>query len=1500
MEKARFLLATFLLTLGVGYASAQSTNFRSGGNKQNQTQAETDFQVRTAGGTSNGFSSVRSKVTKVASAPRKVEGDTTYVYGTLIYDSQISTSEYGIYKFGAVAGATPEPVLVTGRSATGGGCYDSDNKVYISVMSCDTLSGKSEIHVYNVQDWSEVSAKVAERVCMSSDMTYNPVDKKIYGCFYSSGSQPYQFGTLDYNTGEVTTIKEMSNYYYGMACDPNGVLYAINDAGELLKLDTSTGAETLVGSTGFSPRYTQSATFDMDTGKLYWFAQNYSSSVLYEVNPSTAATTLITDYSSRYTEVTGAFTIKQVIDDAPAKPTDLTLTCTDPELTGSLSFTMPTKTNVGADLTGSLTWVVTDNGTQIATGTADVGSSVTTGTLTFTEDAHSLAVYAVNTAGNGDKARLSHFFGNDTPMAPAGLTAVNTTSGVNITWNAVNSGVNGGYVGDVTYTVTCVNDGVVLAQNLTDTFYTDTRTIDSLAIYTYEVKAISSANKESSASVSNQVIVGSSITPPYSTDFSDKAESAFYTIKDVNGDGITWRYLRSYKWFYRGSIENNADDWVFTPLFNLTGGKYYRITFTERISPGWNTEKLEIKYGNDTTVDAMTYELMPVQAYNNEELVEHSYYLYAPTDGDYSIGMHAVSDRDQYSLFWSSFSIGEAIDENAPDSAAVKLVPAAKGGMTNTINLTLPTKTIGGSTLSSITRCVVTNVSTGTTVADVTSGLTPGASVSYTDASPLHDNNIYNTLLYNENGEGRLAVDTVWVGEDTPQPVSNVVLTQVDGNAVLTWDAPSAVGANGGYVDVENLKYMIVEQTPDVTLIADSVSGLTYTDTQWSSQTGQRLVYYGIFPENATGTGEGVASNYIICGVPYTNSFKESFANKKLSTETWGIRSISGSPYYEEVEKGSNPTLGSQDYDGGLLAYNPYSSGTTGGGEVLVFGPLVDLSTITDPALNFYYNMQGDSCSIVVSSDFGRTWKRIYDLEKTGSGWSHKSVELVGYEDSIVSFGFDCRSDESLYQILIDNITINSLYGYDMTVSNAIMPLGTVAGQKATANVELTNVGLSIADDYDVNVYYGDRLLASQNYVDEIAPDSIKSFSIEVPTVANLDSMQLTVVVDYVDDENHANDTAYAMLHLNVPKYPVPLELTGTQQGANVSLTWTRPELEGQLQVTDGAEDYQAWSIGGVDMAHNINTGYFGDFKTVDGDGAATYFIYGWPTPNHEKPMGAIILNDSTPYSEPQFRRIWRAHSGHQSFDFFGNEDGTQNDDWLILPQLGTNKSVSFYAKSVSESKYGKEVFQLMTSTTDNEISSFTAYGDPVEVATGDTSNVDFGYTLYEYNFDSDVKYVAIKYISTNQFSLFIDDISFYPAYGDYEHLELQGYNVYRNHEKVNDQLVTTESYEGLASETGEYDVWNVTAVYSLGESSYSNDYTGTTGISQTSVTGSANVYGADGSIVINGYNGPVYVYDAAGRIVANTMASGALRLNVAQGFYLVRAGSNSYKVVVK
>ena len=115
------------------------------------------------------------------------------------------------------------------------------------------------------------------------------------------------------------------------------------------------------------------------------------------------------------------------------------------------------------------------------------------------------------------------------------------------------------------------------------------------------------------------------------------------------------------------------------------------------------------------------------------------------------------------------------------------------------------------------------------------------------------------------------------------------------------------------------------------------------------------------------------------------------------------------------------------------------------------------------------------------------------------------------------------------------------------------------------------------------------------------------------------------------------------------------------------------------------------------------------------------------------------------------------AHTGSKLF-IFSSYCGETDPQYLISPELSgvvNGVHVEFYYSNCSFSN-APESFQVGYSTTDNNISSFTWVDSK--------SNSEKTYQLFTANYMGQVKYVAVKYTSSDSYYLYLDDFLFEEA----------------------------------------------------------------------------------------------------------------------------------------
>lgn len=323
---------------------------------------------------------------------------------------------------------------------------------------------------------------------------------------------------------------------------------------------------------------------------------------------------------------------------------------------------------------------------------------------------YTITVVLSNAKGDGPKVKKELFIGADTPKSTK-VTIAYENGKFNVKWDAVTETVNGGYMdlSKLTYKVTRMPDNVVVAEKATATSLQDAvATPATYTLYYYTV-VVNCDGKSSAVAESNKIGLGE-IAAPYSESFDTADAFELYTVIDANNDGKTWTYNATEKAVRAAyNSKNEMDDWLITPGIKLEAGKTYRIAADLRNhSTSAYPEKFEIKIGNAPEASAMTTTLVPLTQINGKVWTTFEEYFTPTTTGTYNIGIHGVSDKNMFYLWADNITVSAPIDGGAPDVVtALEATADQTGALKAVISGKAPTKTLNGSTLSSISSIII-------------------------------------------------------------------------------------------------------------------------------------------------------------------------------------------------------------------------------------------------------------------------------------------------------------------------------------------------------------------------------------------------------------------------------------------------------------------------------------------------------------------------------------------------------------------------------------------------------------------------------------------------------------------------------------------------------------------------------------------------------------------------------------------------------------------------
>lgn len=1470
--------------------------------------------------------------TYTAVPPMRVLGDGTTIYGSIIYaDSWLNSgAAYGLYSMKAAS--APQISLLHSQGtyeANGGGAYsDADGKYYYYSYVYTEEMG------YTFATWIEMNpatgeiAKTTHSFMESSfdqsqithDLTIDPTTGKIYAISYIKvvieegliERWKPALSTVDSYTGFVTPVAETPGLI-AIACNKAGELYGISKgtASTLYRINKETGECTEIGRTGLTPEYVQSATFDPITDKLYWAETELNGiSGLYEVDITTGAASPICKFANNE-EFTGIYIPEPAVAaDAPAAPEALGTTFAPGALTGTIDFTIPTRTYGGAVLSGTVTADIDLDGGSLHTGEYTAGQTVKF-PVTLTEGTHNFAVQLSTVAGESPRKALSWHVGIDAPAAVGNLTLTrNASDEAVISWSAPTAGRNGGYIdpAQITYTVRRMPEGATIAEGITTTTVTDRSTFETANVY-YNVIAFCGTREGATAST-EEALFGKGSLLPVTFSFDTQDDFDLCTVVDANGDADRqynwglWLYGPNFSYagvtdgcaVYAYSPTSAADDWIFMPPFTAESGRKYRVSFD--LWTKGDTETLEVTFGSSNAPTGQTVALAKTN-YSHKDVKTYTDEFTAKADGNCYVGFHCTSAKKKFYLYIDNVTVDEVPDTGAPAAVAdFTVTPGAQGALSATISLKAPVLTTGGDALAAISRIDIFRGNDRTAIHSFAAPA-PGAVLNWTDTEPEQGFNTYRVVGVNASGEGEKALATEWIGYDFPTACTDFTLSEAGGHPVLTWTAPTT-GLNGGYVAPDELVYRI--RRSDGTLMSSHATGTSFTDTSLDAATKQYFIYYQIEPVSAAGVGDYALSNHLVFGDPYTGDFFESFADVSVQNDPWTMYLLKGqSQLWTLQSQGYSPYAPAADGDGGIAVFATTNGRVNDEGRLV--SPKISISDMQVPVFSFafFHNLDEDTAMggdqftdrlipevCLPDGSYVAVGEPIYvDDPNYESGWYLYTYDL----SHLKQYGYVQLSFHGIAgfanDVMIDYVSLESNVNNDLLAYTFSGPSKVKVGKTGKYKLTIFNQGMQTATDFTVRLRRDDTEIASLPG-NALASGRYATYEFEVGAAEADEGRTIDYIayIDFAADDIPANNsTTVVSTFIASPDVPQPGKVwtsPGTHPFgylfSNLTLNWSDADA---LHVDDSFEDYTAFSIDG-----------FGDYTLIDGDAGYTYTFNDIYYENSGDRMAFMVFNPDKLYIS--MLDEWKARTGSQVLAAFSacDETGTaiDSDDWLISPELHEGSSLSFWAKTATW-EWGLESFEIYYSSTDKNKASFKKlYSVP---------SVPTEWQCYDYSLPADAKYFAIRYNSNDKFVLYIDDL-FYTTNCTLPGATLTGYRIYRDGVLIGE--VGSDVHEFFDEPGTDRYTYGISAVFGNRESKPTQIEVKMGAVSTDEIdAASARVYALDGAIAVDcRASAPVSVSNAAGITLFSGSGSESYRIPAAPGVYIITVASSTHKLIVK
>ncbi len=950
------------------------------------------------------------------------------------------------------------------------------------------------------------------------------------------------------------------------------------------------------------------------------------------------------------------------------------------------------------------------------------------------------------------------------------------------------------------------------------------------------------------------VKTGKALAMPYEQTFESPDDAAVMTLVDANGDGNTWTFFGDCMIYGVSDDRRAADDWLITPALWLSSDSIYEVTTGVHADDSW-AEQLSIWAGADATATAMAQPVMATTTITQDDYITLTSY-FRPTGTDpLHLGLHVTTPGEDGSyLYVNRISVKAIASVLSPAAATHFTVSVTHQGLTANLQFDAPATDNAGTALQTIDSIVVCRDDQHiVTLKDVQ----PGERRSLTDEPDENGYAHYTLTAYNAHGGGIPVSATVYIGDDTPLPVSEAMATESDqdGHISISWKAPGETGIHDGYVNIDELTYEVsgIGGNPNKRV---TVKGTSLTDTVALKEGTQQLIAYVITPLNSTGRGESVTTNTVFVGNPYAIPYAESFPRKQQQQGPWSISNDEAAEW-DIMQYGTYADAA--DHDGGLLAFFT----TTEGRSATITGPKLSLKGIANPRLQmqvWYMNRAPHLLHVSVLTPDGA----LHELDSFSpvdttlvlnvGKWKRHAYSLAAYSQydyvQLVLQGVGGYTDDpsTIVPVYVDDIRFDDPIADDLAASTLYsMSDHVTVGDEVRLSFTIVNQGTNTAKGYKTLLYRDSLCVDTVSGPTVESNDSVKVTLADVVNADARETSRYRAVVAWENDANELNDTSASIAVTVLPGKPFLTQVAASETGQGVTIAWQQPEgIDKDVQPKEVTEDFESYD------AFSINQ--MGQWTLVDGDrhntigiqdGTGNFVQY----PNVEQPMAYMVFNPSKAQLNAAY---FPTHSGRQVAATFSVGRYDRNDDWLISPAVDGAQTIRFWACSPDASYYGtQEQLQVLVSTADADTASFRPVGGTIAVSGQ--------WREYTATLPEGARYFALRCTSLDQYILFIDDITFRKAARDFQ---LTAYNVYRDGTLLATCAPTDLTYTD--NDGSKQHAYAVSAVYTIGESRQTKaTWQESTGISQptTAVTNtSAPAYNLAGQRVGKDYKGIIVV----------------------------------------
>ena len=1352
----------------------------------------------------------------------------------------------------------------TGLVAGTAGFYAKDKYYDINCeQDRDTWQYNSTLTVYDVKTWQKVDTHSFPKEALYSAICYDSSNDLVYFITSNENNETElrSLSLTDYSENVVGTLN--GSGFVQLVADSKGYLYAMSNSDyHLYKINRQTAAVEDLGELMEDiEQGVQGAVYDSKNNIIYHMTptwQGYTQLNAIHINDNFRVDSLTSYPKGIY--FNGIY-FPETSNDAPNAAENLAF---EPDgnnpLNVTITFNVPTTTFGEGKLTGDITAHLSIDG-KTDKMKVQPGENFSTKRL-LTNGPHFIAVSLENKSGLSRERMLRAVTGFDQPDTISNLKYSVSGTTARLSWTAPEQGKNGGKIdrSSLSYTVIRTPGNYKVAQGLKATSFEEPLP-EAYANYAYKVVA-EAGGVASDTAYTKPIFAGTDIVPPYVNDFSNDDENSLY--KELGN--ASWNLGAGYA-FGMPNKNSPTHSYLVTMPIRLSKEQAYRIGFDahQNDNDPIHPTKVVVLIGKQLSLDALNRELVDTLILTNSDFSSFATDFTVDADGLYYMAIGNVGEDDQSGLILDNLSIVPAAGAKCPAAvSALESKQAEKGALQTTLSFKAPTTTVNGNALSNLTKIdVFTDLNAEP--AYTFTNPTPGTALSWNNESARQGFTNYYIVASNSEGEGMATLARAFAGEDVPTEVQNLTVKGEGNTNTLSWTAPVTQGPQGGYVTPSNVTYTVTavasQDSYDQETVASNIKELTATQ-QLSIAEGQKQArrIYTVTPSNSLGKGKAKTIIGTV-GSPYALPFRETFTKttiSKLPFTLFGKTTMSdeSTPMWK-LANGNDGDIKPVTPDGGFIQFvNP----TIYHASESAVTPMIDIHGAQHPALCFYMfhgeeTDEGDThLKIFANPDFKGNVE-IADLDYNDyetNGWKHHIIDLdkVKGANSII-LSFQAITLDGTVPISLDNISVINRPEYALSAANLDMPVRLTVGKSVIAHGMVTNTGRKDITNYSVTLLKNGQPVDVKNDQRGIAAGESTSFDFNVtPSAVDAnDTIDYSLKVESESSQTVSDTSTTVSVYIDDNKVPSINDLAGTETEDGVTLKWSTPTPERAAAITDDFDSYDPYLIEG-----------FGDWTTVDGDGAGTqYPAWAQITPNWKAPQAWQTFNwNQAGFNEGNYL----SHSGEQSLvswsattNMWGVELCARNDNWLISPEVVPGSDIKLWMRGYEiDHLYGPEHFQILYSPESTDTTTFQL------MAVDSLTSTKWRY--FEYTLPRTAKYFAIRSITPERgFGIILDDLGYTPANGEAEALTLAHFNIYRDGKLIDTSLIPTFTDKPGDKANHSY---QVSAVFEEGESALSNTYVYdvTNTIDKTAISSSSPVavYGLDGRKVDRNQKGIVMI----------------------------------------